>query len=269
VDLARAIDAAGIARRWRPEMVGVLGKGETIFMSFDMGADTIAGDEHRRYLLVRDTRDGKTSLEGMSVFTRVVCQNTLLIALAEGQGAMKFSLEHSPTVATDFRFSLDIIDQVLDNTAKVKAALEETAAIPIPPSAMEEVWAQVYPNPRKGHLLHSFERIDDPARFDPATLSRLEKMAEEYEYRRSLVIPLRQAVQARYDVLCRDFPQIAYTGLGVLNAVTEVADHTRAGRGSMAAIYGNRAAEKIRAYRAVRAFAGVAEALDAPETEDI
>lgn len=110
--------------------------------------------------------------------------------------------------------------------------------------------AATYPAPRKGTLLRQYERVDDPSRIDPAQLARLQKQSEDYEYWVQHTDAVRAATKERFDVLGREFPQHQGTGLGFLNAVAEVSDHTRnRGENGGASVLGYRAAEKIRAFR--------------------
>ncbi len=244
--IAEALDAAGITSRWPVETCGALGKGETLFICLSMGQDSIAGDEHQKYAIITDTRNGTTSLQLLTTYTRVVCQNTLNIALRSG--TVKLNLLHTPDLSTDFRFSLDVMDQVEASSAAVKTALETLHAITVQTEDLPAVWEATYVDPAKGTLLQQYERVDDPTRFDPATLARLLKMKENYDYYKTLRDTLKAAAVERYDVLCQEAPHLAGTALGVLNTVAEIADHTRAGRTNACSIIGSRGDEKLRCY---------------------
>jgi hypothetical protein len=246
-EIADALDACGLTARWPVETCGVLGSGETLFICLDMGKDTVAGEDHTRYALITDKRDGKSSLQLLTTYTRVVCQNTLNIAL--GKGDVKINLQHGGDLATDFRFSLDVIDQVEASSAHVKTALETLHGLKVRAEELTSVWDATYPDPVKGSLVRQYEQVDDPTKFDPATLTRLQKMQERYAYDQGLRSSLRAAATERYDVLCQDYPHLAGTGLGILNTVAEIADHTRNGRDSAASVVGFRADEKVRCYR--------------------
>lgn len=252
--LAQALDKAGLTARWPVETCAALGRGETIFICLNMGKDTVAGDEHDRYAIFCDTRDGGSSLLMLTTHTRVVCANTLQIAMENGD--IKLTLQHGRNMATDFAFALDVIDQVEANSARVKQALERLQTIPVTDQDLPALWDATYPAPRKGQLLRQYERVDDPSRYDPATLARLEKLAVEYTYQRQMRETVIAAAKERYDVLCQTAPHLAGNGLGFVNTVAEIADHTRCSRGGVASIIGNRAEEKIRAHRALLALVG-------------
>lgn len=251
--LAKALDDAGLTTRWPVETCAALGRGETIFICLNMGKDTVAGEEHDRYVIFCDTRDGGSSLLVLTTHTRVVCANTLQIALENGD--IKLNLQHNRTLETDFKFAIDLMDQVESNTARVKQALERLQTIAVTADDLPGLWDKTYPKPRRGNLLRQYEQVDDPARFDPAQLARLEKMAVDYHYAQQMRETVVTAAKERYDVLEQDFPHLAGNGLGFVNVVAEIADHTRCSRGGVASIIGNRAEEKIRAHRALLALA--------------
>lgn len=249
-DIARALDASGLTRQWPVETCGALGKGETLFVCLDMGRDTVAGEDHNRYALIWDKRDGKSSLQLVTTYTRVVCQNTLQIALNSKDSEVKINLTHGAMLASDFRFSLDVMDQVEAQSAGVKDALERLHALDVRREDLADVWQATYPVPAKGTLVKQYERVDDPTKFDPGMLDRLTKLKDRWEYEKAQREVLRDAAASRYDVLCQDYPHLANTGLGVFNAVAEIADHTRKSRdGGAAAVLGFRADEKLRCYK--------------------
>jgi phage/plasmid-like protein (TIGR03299 family) len=247
-EIGRMMDASGLTRRFPVETCGALGKGETLFICLDMGDDEIAGEAHKTYALITDKRDGGSALQMLVTKTRVVCANTLSVALNEGE--VKLSLHHNETIGADFAFGLKVMEQMEQASTRVHDALERLARIKVTAEDLPAVWTATYPDPAKGTLVRHYERVDDPAQFDPATLARLQKLQERWQVEHRLNSALREAAAERYDVLRREFPVHDGTALGVLNAVAEVADHTRNGRqGSVASLYGWRAEEKVRAYR--------------------
>lgn len=247
--IATALDVSGLTARWPVETCAALGYGETLFVCLDMGNDTIAGEDHKRYVLITDTRDGTSSVQVLTCWTRVVCANTLQVALEEGN--VKISLSHNPTIEGDFQFSLDLLAQVQAQSVKTKRALEDLHALRVTHEQLSDVLDATYRPRPKGNLLRNYERIDDPTAFDPATLARLSKLADRHDYETQQCKVARGAAETRYETLCTEYPHLADTGLGVLNTVAEIADHTRNGRKSMASIYGWRADEKLRCYTAL------------------
>jgi|ERR1019366_7201807 phage/plasmid-like protein (TIGR03299 family) len=247
--IAAALDSTGITKRYPVETCGVLADGATLFLCLDMGKVKIQKEEHRQYATLVETRDGKTKLTLLTSATRVVCQNTLQIALS--QGDVKIALAHNEHLESDFNFSLSLIDQVEEQAKKTVAALKALAEIKVTPEQVATVLDATYPVPVKGSLLRNYERVDDPTKFDPATLARLQAMQDRYQYAANMMTTCKDACEERLGVLVSEFPIHKGTALGVFNAVAEIADHTRNGKASAAAITGWRAEEKLRAYNSL------------------
>ena len=76
------------------ETAGALGKGETIFITALLPNNIIVGngDEIKKYLLLTTSHDGKAAINVMFTPIRVVCNNTLTMAL---EGKDKLSIRHS------------------------------------------------------------------------------------------------------------------------------------------------------------------------------
>lgn len=77
------------------ETAGSLGRGECVWVLAKMPAamEIVPGDECRRYLLLSNRHDGKGSVTVKFTSIRVVCQNTLMLALKDGQNA--YRVRHS------------------------------------------------------------------------------------------------------------------------------------------------------------------------------
>lgn len=65
------------------ETMGLLGKGETLFLTSKLPSFGVAGDDIDNYLLLMSPLDGKTALTARTTSVRVVCQNTLNLALGQ------------------------------------------------------------------------------------------------------------------------------------------------------------------------------------------
>lgn len=73
------------------ETAGALGRGECVWVLAKMpeAMEIVPGDECRRYLLLSNRHDGKGSVTVKFTSIRVVCQNTLMLALKDGQNAYR------------------------------------------------------------------------------------------------------------------------------------------------------------------------------------
>jgi Domain of unknown function (DUF932) len=81
---------------WQVSAAGTLGSGDRTWITLTPPgggkASITPGDDVVQYLTIANRNDGKTSYRGIWSATRVVCANTLAIAMASGSGV--FSLKH-------------------------------------------------------------------------------------------------------------------------------------------------------------------------------
>jgi phage/plasmid-like protein (TIGR03299 family) len=80
------------------ETAGVLGEGERVWVMARMPGDieVVRGDACQRFLLLANSHTGKGSVIVKFTAVRVVCQNTLTMAMEDGQSA--FRVRHSAKV---------------------------------------------------------------------------------------------------------------------------------------------------------------------------
>jgi phage/plasmid-like protein (TIGR03299 family) len=77
------------------ETVGVLGKGEVVWGLADLGLTIKVGDDHQKpFLLFSTSHDGSRAHDYRTCVERVVCQNTLNVALGEKTKA-NFKIRHT------------------------------------------------------------------------------------------------------------------------------------------------------------------------------
>jgi phage/plasmid-like protein (TIGR03299 family) len=92
------------------ETAGALGKGQQVFMTMKMPKDILIGghDAVNLYLLAWNTHDGTSSFKVVVTPTRVVCQNTLQMAL--GNAKRTFSLRHTSGVTGKVQQARETLD---------------------------------------------------------------------------------------------------------------------------------------------------------------
>jgi phage/plasmid-like protein (TIGR03299 family) len=103
------------------ETAGALGGGERIWVMVRMpGAmEIVRGDECHKYLLLSNTHTGEGSVIAKFTSVRVVCQNTLIMALEDGQKT--YRVRHSKKM----QFRLDELAEFLAITQDVYLKTEE------------------------------------------------------------------------------------------------------------------------------------------------
>lgn len=104
------------------ETAGALGEGERIWVMAKMpGAmQIVPGDECLKYLLLSNTHSGEGSVIVKFTSVRVVCRNTLMLAMEDGQKA--YRVRHSKKM----QFKLDELSSFLAITQDVFLKAEET-----------------------------------------------------------------------------------------------------------------------------------------------
>ncbi len=103
------------------ETAGALGEGERIWVMAKMpnAMEIVRGDECFKYLLLSNTHSGKGSVIVKFTTVRVVCQNTLMLAMEDGQKA--YRVRHSKQM----QFKLEELADFLAITQEVFQKAEE------------------------------------------------------------------------------------------------------------------------------------------------
>lgn len=112
------------------ETAGVLGKGEIIFLTAKLAEDTYLSDEDNieNYLLFTMGHDGTRPVSVMYTPTRVVCANTLAIAL--DNGANKIVIRHTKSAHDKIEEAAKImrlVGQTREATAKILKDMSKVA----------------------------------------------------------------------------------------------------------------------------------------------
>jgi phage/plasmid-like protein (TIGR03299 family) len=154
------------------ETAGALGDGERVWVMAKMPDLIRVGgrDECQKYLLLSNTHSGNGSVIVKFTAVRVVCQNTLLLALDDGQDA--FHIRHSKVMGDRLREVGDLI-AAANEVYKVAAALfDRLAATKIGAERLHDYLEAVYPRsrlqrergdnaPKWGHVKRLLEEISD------------------------------------------------------------------------------------------------------------
>jgi len=131
------------------ETAGALGQGERIWVMGRMpgSMEVVPGDECRRYLLLSNTHDGQGAIAVKFTPIRVVCENTLMIAMKDGQRA--FRVRHSQLMherLEDVSELIGIARELFDRHAVI---FEGLAQVGMTESRLNEYLDRVYPRSEK------------------------------------------------------------------------------------------------------------------------
>jgi phage/plasmid-like protein (TIGR03299 family) len=104
------------------ETAGALGEGERVWVMAKMpdAIQVVRGDACQKYLLLSNTHTGQGSVIVKFTAIRVVCQNTLMLAVQDGQPA--FRVRHSKVMT-------ERLQEVSELIAAAKAVYEEAARL--------------------------------------------------------------------------------------------------------------------------------------------
>lgn len=133
------------AGRAQFETAGALGEGERVWVLARMpdAMEVVRGDECYKYLLLSNTHTGEGSVIVKFTPIRVVCQNTLILAMDDGQKA--YRVRHSKIM----QFKLEELATFLDITQSVFLQAEQQfkrlAAISMKKGRLEQYLNAVYP----------------------------------------------------------------------------------------------------------------------------
>lgn len=184
------------------ETAGVLGKGERVFVMANVGAYDVlgTGDVHNTYLLGVGSHDGTMSQTFKMTETRVVCQNTLNIALS-GKGE-SITAKHTANGERKLTEAMRLLRSTQVTAKSVAETMNELAQRKVDTKIVANTLAKVF----------NIKSLDD--KMPTQTLNQVLKVQELFESNDN-----------------NAFPEFRGTAYNLLNALTEYADHFRTVRG--------------------------------------
>lgn len=179
----------------RYETAGSLHGGKKVFLLARLPASQILGDEIIPYLIFTNSHDGKSAVRAALTPVRVVCQNTLNVAL---RGAKRiFAVCHKGDVIS----KMHTAKRVLELSGRYLGALQESA------EALSKI---IIPDNK---VMELCETLIVPNGVDDLT-------ERQYETAKQRI----NALKFRYDA-APDLAKIRGTGWGFINAVADYVNH--------------------------------------------
>jgi len=197
-------DSAISERKAIFETVGALGKGERVWMLAKVeGSDfsVLPDDAIQPYLLLSHSHDGSSCVRAKFTPIRVVCQNTLRVALGMGKDEIK--IRHTGDVSSKIRSAGDIL-------RVAGAMIDETK-----PIFMKMAQKQIKLNDAVLYIRKSLQPSFSEGK---ETTARLDTMVDS-------VAELMETGRGS------DIRGVRGTAWGAYNAITEFVDHQRKVRG--------------------------------------
>lgn len=195
------LDEVVAAGDLRYHTAGALGRGERVWMLAKLpGQIRVRGDDVvDKFLLLSNSHDGSSALRVLFTSVRVVCQNTLHLALRHGhrQGV---SISHKGNLTSKVRHARDVLGLAHEVYADAEVKIDRLASHTPNAVELDAFFQALVPDPIDG----------DPTRARN-TRGELHRLFEEGTG--------------------QDIPEVRHTTWAAVNAVTELVDHHRSTRG--------------------------------------
>lgn len=119
--------------------IGTLDNWKRLFVSISLSQGqkyVINGDEFRMFLNIVTSHDGSLSLKFIDSTLRVVCQNTLNVALGEKRGRVNFTIKHTKGAEAKIERMEEAIDGLFQKRDEWYISAERLATIEMSPHQM-------------------------------------------------------------------------------------------------------------------------------------
>jgi phage/plasmid-like protein (TIGR03299 family) len=259
-ELAAILDP--LTKRWPVETAACLGLGETVLVTLSVGDDDVAGEPIKKYFLLTNSHSGGGSIRGAFTPVRVVCQNTLDAGLAVA--TMTSTVQHRTGARDAAEFRVNLMAALERASADTMALMRQLAGSrPENDGEVQLAFNAAYPDPKEPKDLAVLREIGPAvalAALNDDQRSTLERSRAGYQRAMEQAGLRRDGAWELYVRLNDEFPAIAGTWWACWNAVVEGSDYREsrdAVSASRSVLYGERAAEKHRAFAKCLELAGL------------
>ena len=129
---------------------GALGRGERVWILAKLPDDirVIGDDIAEKYLLLSNSHDGSSSVQVKFTPIRVVCQNTLTMALSQGRS---LRIAHTPSLPARMAAARESLGIIRERFAEIEAAFQRMAGVPVNHERLAQYVDRVFPLPADDH----------------------------------------------------------------------------------------------------------------------
>lgn len=261
--VATAIDRSGLlaSGQYQVETVGALGDGERIFMALSdrTGEFSIAGSPARNYWTVYNGHDGNLALGLMQTPVKVVCSNTLVMAL--DSSSINVKVQHTKAAELDLEFWLNLAPRMRAAEAQTREVIANMVAREVTDEEVDNILAAAYPTPKEvgKAQLHALKALLQVNGAEAAAIDKAFSVHERNAARQLERAAFAKDIFANY--LNTEEKLQAGTLWGVVEAVAEAEDFRLPSRVSedqwASALFGPRARVKREAMTAALPLVGV------------
>jgi len=245
---------------WTVETVGVLGRGERVFLTLDAGQVEVPGDTSgvNMFFFVTAGHDGGSAVKIGVTPVRIVCQNTLLMGLSAA--TISAAVTHTGDALGNVEFNVDAIAQMHSAKSAVEAAMRLLAAAPASPQGIDTILTAAYPVPDPSTAAtRAATFLASTVTLTPERRLILEGQVKKSEQWISIVKEYRKAAEGRLTVFNDEYPAIANTPWAVANAVAETEQYRKSKTDAVASadfMFGGRGKSVAAAFGAAMLVAG-------------
>lgn len=223
VEFADLSDAIAQQAGWRFSTMGVLGKGETIFLCYDAGKRAINGDDHENYVVFIEERNGSAAGRIVASQINVVCRNTMIAAESSGWGV---KVVHGAWYRQEVDYVARVIAGMHRQIESSSKRLEILPDIRFSEQRMRRLAEELFPY--VAHKEAPFAEIaavhpDFAAAAPPSVAQRVRDRAS----RDAINARRREGLMAQYDAVALSLvrPEHHHTGWHAYQAVTSYITH--------------------------------------------
>lgn len=216
-----------LAKEWPLETAGVLGKGETIFLTLDAGGAKVGGEEVHQYFVLSNNHTGKRGLKIMVAPVRVVCQNTLIAATSAA--SIISTLAHTVNVRAEANARIDLIASMRRGQQRLLESFDAMARTTLVEDQVREILAASYPYPQKPQRRLLGDTIikddldsmmPDDRRLALAVLQNAQTVGQAWEAECKRMDLHRTAAWDQFQLVNEESPPIANTAWAAWQGVT-------------------------------------------------
>lgn len=139
---------------------GVLGDGERIWLLAKLPSQiVVVGDDVAdKYLLLSNSHDGRSAVQVKFTPIRVVCQNTLMLALSDGP---TIRIAHTRNMQERLKQADRLLGMVDQGFADLASAFQAMCKLTLDSSRLNEYLADVFPSPQDPENWKALKRIEE------------------------------------------------------------------------------------------------------------
>lgn len=219
---------------------GYLGNGEVIWLLAKLPDSLTVGEKDvvEPYMLLTNSHDGTIAIDIRLTMVRVVCQNTLALAMRKGQSSQIFKRAHNVSPGALLAEAKKFYQISTKAATEVGHVFKKMHAIRVGKKQLQPLLENLLPLPR------------------PPAAGALPAILKQYETRKQKIVDARNGIAAVFTHGCTNrlnIPPAEKTLWGALNSVTAFVDHKQEIDGDRYAhiLFGSGASLKEKAYQLV------------------